>query len=152
MGMACLADACLGAHMYRGDLTCCPAVLLVPQGIVVQKTGNFTRVSILFGLFLLIFGAFLATMKYVLRWQDRKAARLLAASRVGSDPGSSTSAATLVAAAGAGGQVAGLDGRGHKDAGAAAAVGGTDTVLVQSDRGDAMARPRMPAYSAQDRV
>lgn len=125
--------------------------LLVVQGIVVQRTGNFTKISVLFGLFLLTFGAFLVFMKYVLRWQDRKASDRLTALHAGSDvPVGGMSSAPFAAGVGAGGQGAGLDGRGPKGTGVDAGLG-SDTVLVQSDRGDAV-RPRVGMHAAQDRV
>lgn len=134
---------------------CSPCCLLrALQGIIVQRTGNFTRISVLFGMFLLIFGTFLVVMKYVLRSRDRKAAFMAAAARVGSDPpGSAVPAPGCAAGTGAGGQVAGLDGKVPPGAAAdAAAVAGAGTVVVQSDRDDGFARPRVPPYSALDRV
>jgi hypothetical protein len=127
-------------------------LLVSVQGIVVQRTGNFTKISVLFGLFLLTFGAFLVIMKYVLRWQDRKASDRLTALRTGSDvPVGGMSGALFAAGVGAGGQGAGLDGRVPKGSGVDAALG-SDTVLVQSDRGDVVVRPRVATYSAQDTV
>lgn len=126
------------------------------QGIVVQRTGNFAGISVLFGIFLLIFGACLIAMKYIIRWQERKRTAKLNALRVGSDDGDGVAAMAAVvagnaaapgAAAGAGPGVKGAV-AGDQDA---AAVGGLGAVVVQSER-DVNVRPRAAIGSGADRV
>jgi hypothetical protein len=123
------------------------------QGMVVQRTGNFAGISVLFGIFLMVFGAFLIAMKFAIRWQKRRRTAKLNALRVGSDEGDGLaaigavvagSAAATGAATGAGPVGKGAMG-GDQDA---AAVGGLGAVVVQSER-DVNVRPRAAVCSGR---
>jgi hypothetical protein len=126
------------------------------QGMVVQRTGNFAGVSVLFGIFLLIFGASLIAMKFAIRWQERRRTARLNALRVGSDEGGSLAAIAAVAASNA--AVAGAA-SGAGPVGKGAVDGDQDTsavvdlgaVVVQSER-DVNVRPRTAVGSGADRV
>jgi hypothetical protein len=128
------------------------------QGQVVQRTGNFAGISVLFGCFLIFFGLFLIGMKYAIRWQQGKRAAKLAALRVGSDGGSDAAAAAAAAQAGmaAGGVGVDVGGKGvgavgpGADAAAAGGLGGA--VVVSSAKPDGGVRPRAAVGAGQDRV
>jgi hypothetical protein len=112
----------------------------VLQGQIVQKTGSFAGISVLFGIILIIFGIFITAMKYIVRNHARKRADLLA-TRVGSDSSAGpAAAATVVDVRVPQGAVAGA---GLRDA----APGGGIVVQPES-----AVRPRVAAGAGSDKV
>jgi hypothetical protein len=122
-------------------------LLLLLQGQVVQKTGSFAGISVLFGIVLIVFGIFITAMKYIVRHQARKRADMLAATRIGSDSGTGASSMSAAAAAATVVDVRGAQGVG---AGMPGAVPGGGIVL-QSDR-EGVVRPRVAAGTGSDKV
>lgn len=125
------------------------------QGQIVQRTGNFAGISVLFGCFLIFFGIFLIGMKYAIRWHQRKRTAKLAALRVGNDGGSDAAAAAAAQAGMAAGGGMDLGGKGTGGVGPdadAAAAGGLGALVVSSPKPDGGVRPRTAVGVGHDRV
>lgn len=124
------------------------------QGQIVQRTGNFAGISVLFGCFLIFFGFSLIGMKYAIRWQQSKRAAKLAALRIGSDDNAAAAAAAAAQAGmAAGGGSLDLGGKGTGGVGPdAAAAGGLGAVVVSTSMPDGGVRPRTAVGVGHDKV
>lgn len=121
-----------------------------------QRTGNFTGPSVLFGVFLLIVGSMLIFMKLCRKWLEKRAtAKSLGDMRNRSDAGMVAPPGTAISI-GMGGPASAGDGKGGAGGGDAAAAADGGGVVVQQggvrEAGGVRPRPVGSAVGQQHMV